>query len=221
MTPIRVQYRCQLSGALPGSGGELLEVTLGKRVAGVSGRHDFFPGRGLLVRVVEGAPLRASRIGAADLHSGGLPGGQSGMRGMPAKIDRIMEIRPQAQASVIETWAQANGGTSAESRWARSATSVLLLQFHKDHHSGEGRVLATNADLLYTRAQAYHDVAAPAGARTASRRPRFAGRDLLRRELPHERAHRRRCPGAVRKLDSIVSRMRRNKEAQSRTGCAI
>ena len=119
------------------------------------------------------------------------------MRGMPAKMDRIMEIARRHKLKVIEDVAQANGGSfRGKPLGSFGDIGCFSLQFHKIITSGEGGILATNADLLYTRAQAYHDVAA-CWRKDRFAPPEFAGGDLLRRELPHERAHRRGGPRAV------------------------
>ncbi|MBN2553219.1 MAG: aminotransferase class I/II-fold pyridoxal phosphate-dependent enzyme, partial [Spirochaetales bacterium] len=83
------------------------------------------------------------------------------MRGMPAKMDRIMEIARRHDLKVVEDVAQSNGGSFGGRKLGSFGDiGAFSLQYHKIITSGEGGVLATDDDLLYTRAQAYHDVAA-------------------------------------------------------------
>jgi len=83
------------------------------------------------------------------------------MRGMPAKIDKICEIAKRKKIVVVEDVAQSNGGTfKGKPLGSFGDVGCFSLQFHKIITSGEGGILVTDSDLLYTRAQAYHDVAA-------------------------------------------------------------
>jgi 8-amino-3,8-dideoxy-alpha-D-manno-octulosonate transaminase len=135
------------------------------------------------------------------------------MRGMPAKIDRIMETAKKHKLSVIEDVAQANGGTfRGKPLGSFGDAGCFSLQFHKIITSGEGGILATNGDLIYTRAQAYHDVAA------CWRKDRFAPPEFAGEIFFGVNFRMSELTGAValaqfRKLDNIVSRMRRNKKA--------
>jgi 8-amino-3,8-dideoxy-alpha-D-manno-octulosonate transaminase len=135
------------------------------------------------------------------------------MRGMPAKMDRIMEIAKKHTLAVIEDVAQANGGTfRGKPLGSFGDAGCFSLQFHKIITSGEGGILATNGDLIYTRAQAYHDVAA------CWRKDRFAPPEFQGEIFFGVNFRMSELTGAValaqfRKLDSIVSRMRRNKKA--------
>ena len=134
------------------------------------------------------------------------------MRGMPAKIDRIMEIARKHKLSVIEDVAQANGGTfRGKQLGSFGDIGCFSLQFHKIITSGEGGILSTSNDLLYTRAQAYHDVAA------CWRKDRFAPPEFDGEIFFGVNFRMGELAGAValaqfRKLDSILSRMRRNKK---------
>ena len=119
------------------------------------------------------------------------------MRGMPAKMDRIMEIAKKHSLKVIEDVAQANGGTfHGKPLGSFGDVGCFSLQFHKIITSGEGGILATNGDLA-VHARAGLSRRGRLLAQGPLRPARVRGRDLLRRELPHERAHRRRCACAV------------------------
>ena len=83
------------------------------------------------------------------------------MRGMPARMDRIMEIAKKHNLKVVEDAAQSNGGSyQGKKLGSFGDVGCFSLQYHKIITSGEGGILSTDDDLLYTRAQAYHDVAA-------------------------------------------------------------
>jgi 8-amino-3,8-dideoxy-alpha-D-manno-octulosonate transaminase len=134
------------------------------------------------------------------------------MRGMPAKIDRILEIARRHNLKVVEDVAQANGGSfKGRPLGSFGDAGCFSLQFHKTITSGEGGVLATNDDLLYTRAQAYHDVAA------CWRKDRFAPPEFAGEIFFGVNFRMSELTGAValaqfRKLGSIVGRMKRNKK---------
>jgi 8-amino-3,8-dideoxy-alpha-D-manno-octulosonate transaminase len=134
------------------------------------------------------------------------------MRGIPAKIDRIVEIARRHGVKVIEDVAQANGGTfRGKPLGSFGDIGCFSLQFHKIITSGEGGVLATNSDLFYTRAQAYHDVAA------CWRKDRFAPPEFEGEIFFGVNFRMSELTGAValaqfRKLDAILSLMRRNKK---------
>jgi 8-amino-3,8-dideoxy-alpha-D-manno-octulosonate transaminase len=134
------------------------------------------------------------------------------MRGMPAKMDRIMEIARKHKLHVIEDVAQANGG-SYRGKMLGSFGDIgcFSLQFHKIITSGEGGILVTDSDLFYTRAQAYHDVAA------CWRKDRFAPPEFEGEIFFGVNFRMSELTGAValaqfRKLNDILGRMRRNKK---------
>ena len=134
------------------------------------------------------------------------------MRGMPAKIDKIMEIAKRHNLKVIEDVAQANGG-SFKGRKLGSFGDVgcFSLQFHKVVTSGEGGILVCDDDLYYTRAQAYHDVAA------CWRKDRFAPPEFAGEIFFGVNFRMSELTGAValaqfRKLDPIVKRMQQNRK---------
>ncbi len=134
------------------------------------------------------------------------------MRGMPAKIDRIVEIAHKRGVKVVEDVAQANGGTfKGKPLGSFGDIGCFSLQFHKIITSGEGGVLVTNSDLFYTRAQAYHDVAA------CWRKDRFAPPEFTGEIFFGVNFRMSELTGAValaqfRKMDRILSLMRRNKK---------
>jgi 8-amino-3,8-dideoxy-alpha-D-manno-octulosonate transaminase len=134
------------------------------------------------------------------------------MRGMPAKIDRIVEIARRHRVKVVEDVAQANGGTfRGKPLGSFGDIGCFSLQFHKIITSGEGGVLVTNSDLFYTRAQAYHDVAA------CWRKDRFAPPEFEGEIFFGVNFRMSELTGAValaqfRKMNTILSLMRRNKK---------
>lgn len=133
------------------------------------------------------------------------------MRGMPARIDRIVEIARRRSIAVVEDVAQANGGTYRGKRLGSFGDiGCFSLQFHKIITSGEGGILVTDSDLLYTRAQAYHDVAA------CWRKDRFAPPEFEGEIFFGQNYRMSELSGAVAlaqfgKLERILSLMRRNK----------
>jgi dTDP-4-amino-4,6-dideoxygalactose transaminase len=134
------------------------------------------------------------------------------MRGMPAKMDRLMEVARRHNLKVVEDVAQANGGSfRGRKLGAFGDAGAFSLQYHKTITSGEGGVVATNQDLTYTRAQAYHDVAA------CWRKDRFAPPEFAGEIFFGVNFRMSELTGAVAlaqfgKMDRIVARMKRNKE---------
>jgi dTDP-4-amino-4,6-dideoxygalactose transaminase len=139
------------------------------------------------------------------------------MRGMPAKMDRIMEIAGRRNLKVVEDVAQANGGSFRGRKLGSFGDAgAFSLQYHKTITSGEGGVVATSQDLTYTRAQAYHDVAA------CWRKDRFAPPEFAGEIFFGVNFRMSELTGAVAlaqfgKMDRIVTRMKRNKERIRRT----
>ena len=134
------------------------------------------------------------------------------MRGMPCKMDRIMEIAKKHGLKVVEDVAQANGGSFRGKKLGSFGdVGCFSLQFHKVITSGEGGILVTDDDLYYIRAQAYHDVAA------CWRKDRFAPPEFEGEIFFGVNFRMGELAGAValaqfKKIESIVSRMQRNKK---------
>ena len=133
------------------------------------------------------------------------------MRGMPARMDRIMEIASKHDLRVIEDVAQANGGSYRGKKLGSFGDAgCFSLQFHKIITAGEGGVLTTNDDLIYTRAQAYHDVGA------CWRKERFAPPEFEGEIFFGVNSRMSELCGAVAlaqfgKMENIVKKMRTNK----------
>jgi dTDP-4-amino-4,6-dideoxygalactose transaminase len=134
------------------------------------------------------------------------------MRGMPARMDRIMEIARKRKLKVVEDVAQSNGGSyQGRKLGSFGDANAFSLQYHKIITSGEGGIIATNEDLLYTRAQAYHDVAA------CWRKDRFAPPEFAGEIFFGVNFRMSELTGAVAlaqfgKLDRLVERMKHNKK---------
>jgi 8-amino-3,8-dideoxy-alpha-D-manno-octulosonate transaminase len=134
------------------------------------------------------------------------------MRGMPARMDKILEIARARKITVIEDVAQANGGTyKGKKLGSFGDIGCFSLQFHKIITSGEGGILVTDSDLLYTRAQAYHDVAA------CWRKDRFAPPEFEGEIFFGQNYRMSELTGAVAlaqlgKIEPILAGMRRNKK---------
>ncbi|MCC6581298.1 MAG: DegT/DnrJ/EryC1/StrS family aminotransferase [Phycisphaeraceae bacterium] len=83
------------------------------------------------------------------------------MLGLPSNMDAIMEIARKHNLLVIEDAAQAFGG-KYKGRYLGTIgdTGCVSLDAYKVIGTGEGGLVLTNDDWLYTRAQSYHDTAA-------------------------------------------------------------
>jgi len=83
------------------------------------------------------------------------------MRGMPARMDRLMAISRKHRVPVIEDVAQAAGGTYRGKKLGSiGAMGCFSFDYYKILNSGEGGFVTTNNEWLYTRAQSWHDCAA-------------------------------------------------------------
>ncbi|UCB45827.1 MAG: DegT/DnrJ/EryC1/StrS family aminotransferase [Spirochaetota bacterium] len=133
------------------------------------------------------------------------------MRGMPVRMDKIMELAKNHDLKVVEDVAQSNGGSYRGKKLGSFGdVGCFSLQFHKVVTSGEGGIISTDNDLLYTRAQAYHDVAA------CWRKDRFAPPEFEGEIFFGVNFRMSELCGAVAlaqfgKLDNIVKAMQRNK----------
>ncbi len=126
-------------------------------------------------------------------------------------MDGIMNMAKKHNLRVIEDVAQANGGSYRGKKLGSFGDiGCFSLQYHKVITSGEGGVLVTDDDLYYTRAQAYHDVAA------CWRKDRFAPPEFEGEIFFGVNYRMSELSGAValaqfRKMEDIVARMKGNK----------
>ncbi len=83
------------------------------------------------------------------------------MRGVPCRMDRIMQIAEQRGLGVIEDNAQAMGGSFRGKRLGTFGhCGCFSLQYYKIITAGEGGIVATDDEKTYIRAQSIHDSAA-------------------------------------------------------------
>jgi len=83
------------------------------------------------------------------------------MAGMPCDMDALLQIARDHNLRVIEDAAQAGGGTyKGRPLGTLGDVGCFSLDFYKTFVSGEGGVVLTDDEWLYTRAQSYHDTAA-------------------------------------------------------------
>lgn len=133
------------------------------------------------------------------------------MRGAPCNMDAILATARKHNLKVVEDVAQACGGSFKGRRLGSFGDcNAFSLQYHKIITSGEGGMVTTDDQLLYDRAQAYHDTAA------CWRPDRFGLPRYPGEVFPGENYRMGELAGAValaqlRKLDGLLARMRRNK----------
>jgi len=83
------------------------------------------------------------------------------MRGVPAKIDKIMNIARKHNLKVVEDAAQACGGTyKGKFLGTFGDCGCFSFQYHKIITAGEGGMAVTDDERLYDRLMGYHDAAA-------------------------------------------------------------
>ncbi len=80
------------------------------------------------------------------------------MRGIPAQMDRILEIARRHSLKVLEDVAQANGGSFKGAKLGTLGdVGCFSLQFNKIITSGEGGLVITNQETVWKRAIMAHD----------------------------------------------------------------
>ena len=145
-------------------------------------------------------------------HHGGAPAGQPGRPG-PHPAPSRASTASGCWRTARRAWAAA----TRAGRWARIGDiAIYSLQLNKTITAGEGGAVATNDPLLFERAARFHDVGGSAPpARTAGRHGRGLGRLSARNFRMNE------FTGGVllaqlRKLDTIVSVLPRQRQARLR-----
>jgi len=133
------------------------------------------------------------------------------MRGVPCKMDKIMEIAKKHNIKVIEDVAQSCGGSfRGKPLGSFGDCNAFSFQYHKIITAGEGGAVATDDDLLFNRVQEQHDTAA------CWRPDRFGLPRYPGEVFPGENYRMSELHGAVlvaqlRRLDGLIARMREHK----------
>jgi dTDP-4-amino-4,6-dideoxygalactose transaminase len=133
------------------------------------------------------------------------------MRGVPCKMDKIMEIAKKHNIKVIEDAAQSCGGSfHGKPLGSFGDCNAFSFQYHKIITAGEGGAVATDDDLLFDRAQEQHDTG------DCWRPDRFGLPRYPGEVFPGENYRMSELHGAVllaqlRKLDGLIARMREHK----------
>lgn len=133
------------------------------------------------------------------------------MRGMPAKMGELTAIASEHGLAVIEDVAQANGGSYRGKKLGTFGdVGAFSFQYHKIITAGEGGLIITDDDLIYTRSQAYHDVAA-CWRKDRFAPPEFPGEIFFGVNYRMSELHGAVALAQFHKLDGILARMRENK----------
>jgi dTDP-4-amino-4,6-dideoxygalactose transaminase len=81
------------------------------------------------------------------------------MRGLPSKMDQLMDVARKHQLKVLEDSAQANGASYKGRRVGSIGDAgAFSLQFNKILTSGEGGMVITRDQAVFERAVMFHDV---------------------------------------------------------------
>lgn len=84
------------------------------------------------------------------------------MAGAPCNMDAIMQVADKHNVPVLEDCAQCNGGSfKGQKVGTFGKVGIFSLQINKNCTAGEGGILVTNDDRLYTRLVAAHDLGVP------------------------------------------------------------
>lgn len=81
------------------------------------------------------------------------------MRGVPCRMDRLLEIGARRGLALVEDVAQADGASFGGQRLGTLGDAgCFSFQFNKILTAGEGGMLLTRSEAVYKRALMYHDV---------------------------------------------------------------
>ncbi|TMV44202.1 DegT/DnrJ/EryC1/StrS family aminotransferase [Paenibacillus mesophilus] len=132
------------------------------------------------------------------------------MRGVPCRMDEIMETAERHGIIVIEDVAQANGGSyKGKPLGSIGRAGCFSFQQFKLITAGEGGMVVTNDDKLYGRSNIYHDSAFVYWDMNAEHlEPPFPGENYRMSELNAALAL-----AQSQRIDAIVSKLRRIKTA--------
>ena len=84
------------------------------------------------------------------------------MAGAPCDMDAIMQVADKHNVPVLEDCAQCNGGSFRGQKVGTfGKVGIFSLQINKNCTAGEGGLLVTNDERLYTRLVAAHDLGVP------------------------------------------------------------
>ncbi len=134
------------------------------------------------------------------------------MRGVPCDMDRVMAIAMTHGIKVVEDVAQACGGSYKGKRLGSFGDcNAFSLQYHKIITAGEGGILLTNDQILYDRAQAYHDTAA-CWRPDRFGLPRYEGEVFPGVNFRMSELHGAVALAQLRKLDGLLAAMRAKKK---------
>lgn len=133
------------------------------------------------------------------------------MRGMPCRMEALMEIARRHDLLVIEDVAQATGGTyKGRHLGTFGRCGCFSFQYHKIITAGEGGMLVTDDEWTYDRCMGYHDTAA-CWRPNRYALPRFEGENFCGMNFRMGELAGAVMLAQMRKLDSLLARMRRNK----------
>ncbi|MFC1636316.1 DegT/DnrJ/EryC1/StrS family aminotransferase [Planctomycetota bacterium] len=132
------------------------------------------------------------------------------MAGAPCDMEAIMRIANQYNIPVLEDCAQCNGGSfNGRKVGTFGKAGIYSLQINKNVTAGEGGLLVTNDEDLYTRLVAAHDLGVPwkQGLPDETSEVRFWGQGRRMGELAGAVAN-----VQLRKLSQVVSHMKVSKQ---------
>lgn len=132
------------------------------------------------------------------------------MRGVPCRMDAIMEIAGRRGLIVIEDVAQANGGSyKGRALGSFGLAGCFSFQQYKLVTAGEGGMVVTSDKTLYERSSVYHDSAFVYWEMNGeNRQPAFPGENYRLSEINAALAL-----AQSQRIETIVSRLRRIKSA--------
>ena len=127
------------------------------------------------------------------------------MKGIPCQMNEILEIAQRKNLIVIEDVAQANGGSyHGKPLGSFGHAGCFSFQQYKVVTSGEGGMITTNDDAIYTKASIYHDSALSYwGTKLFEDVPSFPGENYRMSEINAALGL-----AQSQKIDAIVSKLR-------------
>ena len=133
------------------------------------------------------------------------------MRGAPCQMELLTSIAKERGLKIVEDVAQAVGGSyRGKALGTFGDCGCFSFQFHKTITAGEGGMIVTDNDRVYQRCMGFHDTAACWRPNRYSL-PSFVGENVCGMNFRMSELSGAVLLAQLRKLDSLLARMRRNK----------
>jgi len=134
------------------------------------------------------------------------------MRGVPCRMEALIDIAKKHKLKIVEDVAQAIGGKyKGQYLGTLGDCGCFSFQYHKIITAGEGGMMITNDERVYDRSMGYHDTAA-CWRPNRYALPRFEGENFCGMNFRMGELAGAVMLAQLRTLDNLISLMKRNKQ---------